>query len=1209
MSNAPPLFNKGSSAVDTSQAVYSSQGRSRNTLSTSQSHSPQKNNVSGSRNTRYTTDVTSGPFSPSLDIISLNSHPLSDDDNHVLNSSFFEFQTDNDSSELSSELSSQDPQHIVPQSSNDAQQRFDSQLNMVRSRREQLQSSWDQDWVVFEPSENDDNYSLGDDLDDSSDNDNSYISEHERVIGLHLNKNKQDHSQCSGRLIPKSSCSSTPGSPRGATTPLAFPSHNGSGSFLDTLNKSVAAAASEIDGQHRRSLATSKDSDSLKPSLSSNNAMKSQEENLLVNFQSNNLRNYPFENHSSAKNKSLKSNDKEISTRYQDHATSTQVDGSLAITHGLQPVTAPQSDVFKHKNKQTHNAANGVKDSPLDDVLIPHIDNYRPLNHTFKNSSTGSPMNSVERVNAWRLNQSQHVLTELRKFERKRARKLSNSNSSFSSSANKVIDSLASLENIELARFKKSVSFSDLAQKYPTTPSTYSELAGSDLFSIDSAQNDAKKTLKHEDKSLKKSFGSLSDLSRLDINLTQSDGLGHEANSTTTPYKYDYNTANLAAAGERSESVPSSFKSEILASWGLPEEEQDEDFFLHNSPSAYYHQNRDIPHQDTSSKYDKPDLFQASVLSHNTENKDPAAVLADELYFILSSSTPNETAAQLLQLRNFTNHTLDLENVYNEQDGMIQGLGNLTQELGRLLGAAAESNKDMSRKVSKTKRHHRPNNNVDESMQEAGQNESFWQYITRKVLYNFIGLDDELLEVIVGDRFIDPDKQVNEGVLNGKHGLSTTNNAVGKLQKPSSILTSGNATPTKYNDYGNYLPRYNPSSETAFNENRTRGSALHGLISADKFESKGKCGEKEESESDDDDMTDIPDDRSEVYLDIYQRLDDIALATLNAINERFQKGNRSKSGAVVSWNQQLTTKISNELYAASAAIKKKYVFGSNKGKNINSSHRHSESTSQLDNKVSASAYQSFKNYSDSVENESVRLKKEEEPQSATALIVLEYLRVRLLAPFYSADILNGEQLIDTSTEESSVEDDDDDKTESKSPSDTSSKKSRSESGNNSSHQNNDDIKSDTQEHDASSESFGKKNSQNHAQVGSGASNSHNLNTSLGAIANKIFFRKGKEDVSVSETSSSHILSSVTNAEDGENSMTSSLLLKQTSSVVSGLVSSVISQQQQSACKLESRQQSLPDGEVGEEESASNYWEMGSFSTGSGSDIANLVGAW
>lgn len=64
-------------------------------------------------------------------------------------------------------------------------------------------------------------------------------------------------------------------------------------------------------------------------------------------------------------------------------------------------------------------------------------------------------MNSVERVNAWRLNQSQHVLTELRKFERKRARKLSNSNSSFSSSANKVIDSLANLENIELARFKK----------------------------------------------------------------------------------------------------------------------------------------------------------------------------------------------------------------------------------------------------------------------------------------------------------------------------------------------------------------------------------------------------------------------------------------------------------------------------------------------------------------------------------------------------------------------------------------------------------------------------------------------------------------------------------------------------------------------------------------------------------------------------------
>lgn len=210
-------------------------------------------------------------------------------------------------------------------------------------------------------------------------------------------------------------------------------------------------------------------------------------------------------------------------------------------------------------------------------------------------------------------------------------------------------------------------------------------------------------------------------------------------------------------------------------------------------------------------------------------------------------------------------------------------------------------------------------------------------------------------------------------------------------------------------------------------------------------------------------------------------------------------------------------------------------------------------------------------------------------------------------PFYSADILNGEQLIDTSTEESSVEDDDD-KTESKSPSDTGSKSldpslvttvatkammilSRI-------------IKSTTL-----CQNLWKENSQKHAQVGPGASNSHNLNTSLGAIAHKIFFRKEKENVSVSETSSSHILSSVTNAEDGENSMTSSLLLKQTSSVVSGLVSSVLSQQQQSACKLESRQQSLPDGEVGEEESASNYWEMGSFSTGSGSDIANLVGAW
>lgn len=176
-----------------------------------------------------------------------------------------------------------------------------------------------------------------------------------------------------------------------------------------------------------------------------------------------------------------------------------------------------------------------------------------------------------------------------------------------------------------------------------------------------------------------------------------------------------------------------------MASWGLPEEEQDEDFFLHNSASAYYHQNRDIPNQDTSSKYDKPDLFQSSVLSHNTENKDPAAVLADELYFILSSSTPNETAAQLLQLRNFTNHTLDLENVGNEQDGMIQGLGNLTQELGRLLGAAAENNKDMSRKVSKTKRHHRPNDNVDKCMQEAGQNESFGSTLLAK--YCIILLD------------------------------------------------------------------------------------------------------------------------------------------------------------------------------------------------------------------------------------------------------------------------------------------------------------------------------------------------------------------------------------------------------------------------------------------------------------------------------------
>lgn len=1414
MSNARPLFSKGSSSR-TGQTVYSSHDRSRKAnLSSNLSYSHSNRHLqsaslrdaSDHRQSTSPLSATASQSSSSLDLVST----LSDDNNAILINSFLE---SDEVSDVSSDLLSQDPPVPDPQTSRiQDHSEPKSRLGLIQSRRDQLQSSWDQDWVVFAPSEDDQNeedQEYEDDNSNNSDSDNSDSSNDNQneVTSIRSDNdprilysdpkgkgNLQHRSLLtSGIKSAHSSTSATPGN----STPLAFPSHNGSGSFLETLNQSVAVAAAELN-KASHDLEDNVDSEiqsitkiATKPNVIKtlshrdhdftplNTDVKIAQQNDVVNG-------HDHKEHNSH-NLNINNNNKHITSNLNS------VPQVVAITPNSKTtsVTAaiPLDLPLQNRLQNAYNdstLSSGVYslaqnlESSIGASISASLNSTRALNDSSKNSPIASPMNSVERVNAWRLNQSQHVLTEFRKFERKRARQMSTSTTSSLLSSN-ALGSLADLEDLELNGFRRSASFSGLNNAYSPVPaalppSIHSTLtsasdpvaAFANLSTLQQRNISAgpKPFLRQSKLSYQVPENVLTDSDDSDTNLK---GLHYQQFNAPQVKTRGTQAAEFEPRKKSDDSQyeeSAFYKSEILTSWGLPAEDQDdEDLFgnayignvdvpvehrLENKSARNRVTQHNLPFGDTNTyetndhKFDLenttkhsgsypvkliPGRLTSESRALSVENQDPAAILAGELYFILSSSKPSETAAQLLQLRNFTNHTLDVESLGADQDDKfqsLQALVELTQSLGKHFGIALNGSGNGGRRKHKSKKDrgkassNHASSHVHSSFdshkvrkeESDGQaNESFWQYITRKVLYDFIGLNDELLEVIVGERFIDSDHQnqpkgsrrdvrsksfSNPARSRRSHSFQSSSEMGLSVSAPvtgssadmgTSFLyaASGMVTPTRYNAYGNYLSRPNsalgsPDRPGVFGRNPPP------------FLNLSASGDREED--DDDDLTDVPDDKSDSSQDIYKRLDETAMAALDAATGKSRQGlsDNESNEEPSSWNQQLVARLSKELRAASVALKKGTVDRYSEKHKRQNPQRHSVGATRPKSRVrSRSRSSSTVSFAKSNRPRSLSTAtnappmlyqvsrpnfspqrngdrdEAEEPRSAAALLVLEYLRARLLAPFYNVaemeNLILNDNLIDddeTSTETSSEgEDDDGDENESESASESKSKRSRPESRSNGNGEKDydeeddydDSIKSNDQEvGDASGEGFLLNSVPGNVKSQQSSGNS-GLNASLSDIAGykNLHSLEGLKAIQRAQASNgagsisvSRILSYLSRSEslnDGE--LLSGLLSTSASEerLGTGKASGNASVSSHSTaskrpCSIEAVQPNLNkrnrrvdgvtvsdkhsvDGENreddldgdDEEDVYSNYWEMSSVSAGSGSEMGHLVGVW
>lgn len=211
-----------------------------------------------------------------------------------------------------------------------------------------------------------------------------------------------------------------------------------------------------------------------------------------------------------------------------------------------------------------------------------------------------------------------------------------------------------------------------------------------------------------------------------------------------------------------------------LSSWGLPEDEDDEDYLMHS------HDRIAVALGDDS----LPESGPGTSSSLSSRSALAVSIIAKELSSILGTKTSYEAAVRLiLTAAENASHSY-------HQDALDQALNAILDPSLSLNTAHS------SRAYTSTGANTPTPATVAANAQMSKDQQTFWQFITTKVLYDFIGLNDEILEVILGERFIDPDAST---VVNEDLERSVSQGIYECRQAHS------------YSEYGNYIKTPTPS--------------------------------------------------------------------------------------------------------------------------------------------------------------------------------------------------------------------------------------------------------------------------------------------------------------------------------------------------------------------------------------------------------------
>lgn len=228
-------------------------------------------------------------------------------------------------------------------------------------------------------------------------------------------------------------------------------------------------------------------------------------------------------------------------------------------------------------------------------------------------------------------------------------------------------------------------------------------------------------------------------------------------------------------SGAASTTTSSASVDSHVSSWGLPEEEDDEDYLLHS-------------HDEIAAALAGPDIASSSSLSSRSAMA--VSIIAEELSHILGNNTTFETAVRLI-----LNAAEEAYQTIHRPDALDQAL-NAILDPSLSLDFSAQSGLYTSTGTSTPT----PASVAAASAQQSKCETTLWQFIKTKVLHDFIGLNDEILEVIFGERFIDPDQTDKEQKSSSQ--AKSTKQSIDISKGISECRQAGS-----YSEYGNYMSK------------------------------------------------------------------------------------------------------------------------------------------------------------------------------------------------------------------------------------------------------------------------------------------------------------------------------------------------------------------------------------------------------------------
>lgn len=222
-----------------------------------------------------------------------------------------------------------------------------------------------------------------------------------------------------------------------------------------------------------------------------------------------------------------------------------------------------------------------------------------------------------------------------------------------------------------------------------------------------------------------------------------------------------------------------------ISSWGLPEEEDDEDYLLHS-------------HDEIAAALARSESLSSGSLSARSALA--VSIIAEELSHILGTDTPFEAAVRLILTAAEEAHQ-----TAQRQDALDLALNAILDPTLSLDSGSTSRHYTSTGTNTPT-----PASVAAASTKQSPDQQTLWQYIKTKVLYDFIGLNDEILEIILGMRFVDPDADAASAAAAAeKEQPSKKAQAVNISQRISECRQAGS-----YSEYGNYMNTPSPSPPT-----------------------------------------------------------------------------------------------------------------------------------------------------------------------------------------------------------------------------------------------------------------------------------------------------------------------------------------------------------------------------------------------------------